>query len=184
MLNMVYDFILIVLFFITFKLYDIYAATMMIIIGAALQVMLTRIVHKRYDKKQLILLGVVVVFGGMTLYFHNPIFIKWKPTVVFWLMGFALLISHFFGKEPLIQRLMGHVFEGKQSVPSSVWKRLNLAWMIFFIALGTINVFVAYCFSDNTWVNFKLYGVLSAFILFALGQSIYLVRFLSIEKIE
>ena len=178
MLNMIYDFVLITVFFITFKMYDIYIATVVIIIGAGLQVVLTRLLHKRYDKKQLILFGIVVIFGGMTLYFHNPIFIKWKPTVVFWLMGGALLLSQFIGKQTLIQRLMGHLFEGKHMVPLQIWKNLNLAWTIFF-TLGGLNVFIAYYFSTDAWVNFKLYRIFKFFVILGhASRSIFRVIYL------
>ncbi len=179
---MIFDFILVLIFFITFKIYGIYAATIAIIVGATVQVIFTRIRHKRFDKKQLMILLVVLVFGSMTLYFHNPIFIKWKPTVVFWIMAIALLVSQFIGKKPLIERLMGHIFAGKESLPPRVWKNLNIAWTIFFILLGSVNVFVAYYFSDDAWVNFKLYGVLSALVLFAVAQSFYLAKFVTSEK--
>lgn len=178
---MIFDFLLVLIFFVTFKLYDIYAATIAIIIGAMIQVIYTRSRHKKYDKKQLMILAVIVVFGGMTLYFHNPIFIKWKPTVVFWIMGLALLISQFIGTKPLIQRLMSHAFEGKDPIPTKVWKNLNIAWTIFFISLGILNVFVAYYLSTDAWVNFKLYGVLSALIVFAVAQSLYLAKYLNIK---
>jgi intracellular septation protein len=179
---MIFDFILVLLFFITFKFYGIYTATVAIIIGATVQVIYTRVRHGRFDKKQLLVLAVVLIFGSMTLYFHNPIFIKWKPTVVFWVMGAALLVSQFMGKKPLIERLMGHVFEGKETLPARVWKNLNIAWTVFFIVLGSVNVFVAYYFSDDAWVNFKLYGVLSALILFGVAQSFYLAKYLTSSK--
>ncbi len=178
---MIFDFLLVLLFFITFKFYGIYTATVAIIIGATVQVIFNRIRHKKYDKKQLMILAVILIFGSMTLYFHNPIFIKWKPTVVFWIMGCALLISQFVGNKPLIQRLMSHVFEGKEVVPPRVWKNLNIAWTIFFIFLGTLNVFVAYYLSTDAWVNFKLYGVLSALIVFAVGQSFYLAKYFNVK---
>lgn len=179
---MVFDLILIVLFFIAFKFYGIYVATGVIIVGAIMQVIITRIRHKKFDKKQLILLAVVVLFGGSTIYFHDPIFIKWKPTVVFWLMGIALFFSQFIGKQPLIQRLMGHVFAGKQEIPMHVWKNLNIAWTFFFILLGTVNIIVAYSLSTDAWVNFKLYGVFSALVIFAIAQSLYLARYLTVDK--
>lgn len=182
MLTVLFDFILVLIFFITFKLYDIYVATEVIIIGALLQVILTRLLRGHFDKKQLIVLAILVFFGGMTLYFHNPIFIKWKPTVVFWLLGTAFLASQFIGEKPLTQRIMGHALEGKSIVPSIVWKRLNFAWTVFFILLGGVNVFIAYYLSTDAWVNFKLYGVLTALFLFGLIQSICLARYISAEK--
>lgn len=180
--TMIYDFILVVLFFITFKLYDIYAATAVAIVGAIFQVVFTRVMHKKFDKKQLMVLAILLVFGGMTLYFHNPIFIKWKPTIVFWIFGLVFFISHFIGKQTLIQRIMGHVFEGKHQVPSKIWQRLNVSWCIFFILLGAANTFVAYHYSTDTWVNFKLYGVLGALVIFGFAQAMFLARYLIEEQ--
>lgn len=182
MSNAIFDFLLVVIFFVTFKLYDIYVATSVIIIGAFLQVIITRFIHGRFDKKQLLIFGIVLVFGGMTLYFHNPIFIKWKPTVIFWLLGIVFLISQYIGDKPLTQRLMGHALEGKSSVPPTLWKKLNLAWTLFFIVLGSVNVFVAYTFSTEVWVNFKLYGVMTSLLLFGIAQSICLARYITVEK--
>lgn len=179
---MLYDFVLVLLFFIAFKFYDIYVATIVAIVGALFQVVLTRMLHKRFDKKQLIVLFILTVFGGMTLYFHNPIFIKWKPTIVFWMFGVVFMLSQYIGKQTLIQRIMGHAFEGKHTVPVHVWKRLNLSWSFFFIILGTVNTFVAYNYSTNAWVNFKLYGVLSALVGFGFLQAIYLARYLVDEQ--
>lgn len=182
MTGMVFDFLLVVIFFVAFKMYDIYVATSVIIVGALFQVIITRLVHGKFDRKQLIILSLLLVFGGMTLYFHDPIFIKWKPTVVFWMLGIVFLLSHFFGKEPLTQRIMKHTVEGKAVIPRHIWKKLNLAWSIFFLLLGSVNVFFAYYFSTDAWVNFKLYGVLGAFILFGVAQSVLLARYMTVEK--
>lgn len=179
---MVFDFLLVVIFFITFKMYDIYIATSVIIVGASFQVIVTRLIHGKFDKKQLIILAVLIVFGGMTLYFHDPIFIKWKPTVVFWMLGIVFFATQFFGAETLTQRIMKRSLEGKASIPKTVWKKLNLAWAVFFIVLGLVNVILAYYLSTDAWVNFKLYGVLSALILFGLAQSICLARYITVEK--
>lgn len=182
MLNIIYEFLLVIIFFVTFKFYDIYAATITIMVGAALQLLVTRFYKGKYDKKQVIILVILFLFGGMTLYFHNPIFIKWKPTVVFWMLGAVFLVSQFMGKKTLTQRMLAHALEGKSMVPDVVWKRLNLAWAIFFLLLGLVNVFVAYYFSTDSWVNFKLYGVLSALLLFGFLQSLFLTRYMSTGK--
>lgn len=182
MLNIIYEFSLIIIFFVAFKFYDIYIATITIMVGAALQLVGTRLYRGRFDKKQLIVMAILFVFGGMTLYFHNPIFIKWKPTVVFWILGTVFLVSQFVGTKTLTQRMLAHALEGKSMVPDFVWKRLNLAWALFFLLLGTVNVFVAYYLSTDSWVNFKLYGVLSALLLFGLAQSLFLTRYISSEK--
>lgn len=106
MLTVVYDFIPVILFFIAFKLYGIYTATVVGIVVTAFQVVITTIWKKRIDKQQLVTLIVFVVFGGMTLYFHNPLFVKWKPTVIYWIFAVVLFFSQFIGKKPLMQRML------------------------------------------------------------------------------
>lgn len=179
MANMIYDVLLLITFLITFKVYDIYVATVVLIVGSTLQVIGTRLINKRFDNKQVITLVVLLLFGSMTLYFHNPIFIKWKPTIVFWILGIVLLVNQISNSKPLIYRLIGHIFTDKQEIPSAVWQRLNLAWSLFFIILGAGNLFAAYILSTENWVNFKVYGVLAATLLFGIGQSIYLSRFVA-----
>ncbi|MBV8803145.1 MAG: septation protein A [Gammaproteobacteria bacterium] len=178
MFNLLYDFLIIFLFFIAFKLYGIYVATTVGIVGTASQVIIHRLWKGCFDKKQLFVLSIFIVFGGMTLYFHNPIFVKWKPSIVFWIFGVAIIFSHFMTKQPIMQRLMGSVLEDKMLIPLHVWKKLNLAWALFFLLLGTINILIAYHFTTEVWVNFKLYGILGSLFLFAVGQSIYLSRYL------
>lgn len=179
MLNMLLDFIPVLLFFIAFKWYGIYTATVVGIVATGLQVLMTRVWKKRFDKQQVITFIVFVIFGGMTLYFHNPIFVKWKPSIVFWAFGLVLLITQVIGKKPLVERMLSHLLEEKGGLPSSVWRRLNLAWAIFFILMGMINIFIAYSFSTDTWVNFKLYGIMGLLFLFSIFQALYLSRHLT-----
>lgn len=178
MLNIFYDFFVVLLFFISFKLYGIYVATVVGIVGSVLQVIITRIFHKKYDKKQLLVMAIFLIFGGMTLYFHNPIFVKWKPTIIFWIFSLVFFVSQFVGKQSLIQRMMGQALEGKNTISKKVWHRLNLAWSIFFLVLGTINIFVAYHFTTDAWVNFKLYGIFSAMLVFGFAQAFFLARYI------
>lgn len=182
MFNFLYEFLPVVLFFVAFKYYGIYAATVVGIAVSALQFAFTAIIQRRIDKKQLITLVVFVLFGGMTLYFHNPIFIKWKPSIVFWIFGIVLLLSHFIGKKPIMRRMLESVMDGKAILPDYVWGRLNMAWMFFFFLLGTINIFVAYSCTTETWVNFKLYGILGLLFFFSFLQAVYLSRYLSDVK--
>lgn len=181
-MQLLYDFLPVFLFFIAFKFYGIYVATVVGIIVTALQVLLTTIWMRKLDKKQLITLIVFVVFGGMTLYFHNPLFVKWKPTVVFWVFSLVFIGSHFIGKKPLIQRMLEHMVDGEHPVPGLVWKKLNIVWALFFILLGGINLYVAYQFSTETWVNFKLYGILSILFIFSIFQAFYLSKYLTVQK--
>jgi intracellular septation protein len=184
MQNMLIDFIPVLLFFIAFKLYGIYVATTVGIVATALQVVVTRIVRKSFDKQQLVTLVVFVVFGGMTLYFHNPLFVKWKPTVVFWVFGVVFFFSQFIGKKPLAQRMLEKLMEGQDhsSVPPMIWKRLNLAWAAFFIVLGSLNLYVAYYFSTDVWVNFKVYGIMGILLAFSFVQAMCLTRYMSEVK--
>src|SRR5579872_1653637 len=163
MLNLFYDFIPVLLFFLAFKYYGIYAATKVGIIATAIQIIVTTIWKKKVDRKQLFTLLVFVIFGGMTLYFHDPIFVKWKPSIIFWIFGLVLLLSHFVGKKVIIQRMMENMLEGK-TLPVQVWKRMNFSWALFFLILGSVNIYIAYYFSTNTWVNFKFYGILGLLI--------------------
>jgi intracellular septation protein len=183
MLNLFYDFIPVLLFFLAFKFYGIYVATVVGIVTTALQFMITVLWKKTFDKKQFITLAVFVLFGGMTLYFHNPIFVKWKPSVIFWLFGIVFLASHFIGKKPIIQRMMeGMLEENNNKLPDNVWRKMNFAWAVFFILLGSVNLFIAYHFSTDTWVNFKLYGILGLLFVFSFLQAIFLSRYMNAEK--
>jgi len=176
-MHLLFDILPVALFFIAFKFYGFYVATIVGMIATFLQVTLTRIFKKVWDRMQLVTLLVFLSFGSMTLYFHNPIFVKWKPTVVFWIFAAVILFTHFFAKKPLIQRLMEKAFTEKgASIADAVWKKLNLYWAIFFAALGAINVYVAYTCSNDVWVNFKFYGITSLLILFSIFQAIYLMR--------
>lgn len=177
MLNLLYDFIPVLLFFIAFKFYGIYVATTVGIVATALQVIITTVWKKKCDRKQLITLFVFVLFGGMTLYFHNPIFVKWKPSIIFWIFGMFFLLSHFIGKKVIIQRMMENMLEGKK-LPDTVWKRMNLSWALFFLILGTVNIFIAYHFSTDAWVNFKFYGILGLLLVFSVLQAVCLSRYL------
>jgi intracellular septation protein len=159
----------------------IYLATLTAILATALQVALTAIISKRVEKMHIITLILLVVFGGATLLLKDPLFIKWKPTAINWLFGAVFLGSQFIGGKPLVQRMMSHALDIDDS---SVWKRLNLAWVIFFIISGIANLIVAFNFSEEIWVDFKLFGLMGLTILFVIGQAFYLARFIPTETAE
>jgi intracellular septation protein len=183
MRGMFYDFVPVIIFFIAFKFYGIYVATVVGIAATALQVLIGLIINKKVDKQQLLTLVIFIIFGGMTLYFHNPLFIKWKPTIVFWIFSVAFLISQLFTKKPLIQHMLNNLLEGQaHTISKSIWKRLNLAWALFFFFLGSINLYVAYHYSTEAWVNFKLFGVLGILLAFSFLQAIWLSRYLQETK--
>jgi len=168
------DFFPILLFFITFKLYDIYAATAVAIIASFLQVGFFWKNHHRVENLHLITLALIVVLGGATLLFRDETFIKWKPTVVNWAFALTFLGSQWLGNKNLVQRMM----EGHLTLTSEIfWKRLNIAWVIFFTILGFLNLYVAFNFDTNTWVNFKLFGMMGLTFLFVIAQSFYLAQY-------
>lgn len=181
MLNFLYEFLPVLLFFVVFKFYGIYAATIVGIAATGIQLLLSTLWSRRIDKKQLITFLIFLLFGGLTLHFHNPIFVKWKPTVVFWIFAVVLLLSQFIGKKPLIQRMCESVVADKE-LPRLVWTRLNFAWILFFSSLGAINIYIAYSYSTETWVNFKFYGILGLLFAFSFFQALYLVRYVSDAK--
>lgn len=178
-MQMFYEILPVFLFFLAFKFYDIYVATIIGIAATVIQVLITRIHTGIWDRKQVITMGVFIVFGGMTLYFHNPIFVKWKPTIVFWIFALAILITQAFTRKPLMQRMMEGALQQSGNIPSKVWRNINFLWAFFFLVLGMINLYVAYFLSNDAWVNFKFYGITAALFLMSIIQALYLVRFIS-----
>jgi len=176
-MKLLFDFFPIALFFITFKLYDdpkegILAATGVIIVATIVQVMVSWYRSRRVERMHLITLGLVVVFGGATLVLEDELFIKWKPTVVNWLFAAAFLVSTRIGGKNLVRRMM----EGNVELPDPIWGRLNMSWVVFFLLMGLANLYVVYNFDTDTWVNFKLFGLMGLTLLFVVAQGFYLVR--------
>lgn len=178
-MKLLFDYLPIILFFVAFKMYDIYVATAVAIVSSLAQVAYLWLRHHRIENIHLITLAVIVVLGGITLIFRNEKFIMWKPTVVNWLFAVVFTGSQFIGKKPIIQRMMG----GSFTLPDVMWKKLNLMWAGFFVFLGVVNLYVAYNFDTNTWVNFKLFGMLGLTLLFIVIQTLYISRHaVAIEK--
>jgi len=134
----------------------------------------TWLTTKKIEKMQLVTLIMVVVLGGLTVALQDGQFIKWKPTIVNWLFGLAFLGSQFIGKKPVVQRLM----EKGIQLPSRIWRQLNFAWFVFFAVMGSLNLYVAFNYSEATWVDFKLFGMLGLTFVFILAQGIYMSRFM------
>lgn len=178
-MQLLYEVLPVFLFFLAFKFYDIYVATVVGIVSTMLQVLATRVVTGEWDRKQVITMAIFIVFGGMTLYFHDPIFVKWKPTIVFWIFAVAILFTQVFTKKPMMQRMMEGAMQQSGTVPSQIWRRINIMWAIFFVVMGAINLYVAYYFSNDAWVNFKFYGITAALLLVSILQAFYLLRYIT-----
>jgi intracellular septation protein len=129
---------------------------------------------RKVDGMLWVSLAIIVVFGGATIYFHNETFIKWKPTVLYWCFGTALLVSQVLLGKNLIRLMM----EKQISLPDAVWQRLSMAWATFFGVMGLVNLYVAYNFSTAAWVNFKLFGFTGLMFAFIIAQSVFLSKYL------
>ena len=174
-MKLLVDFLPIVIFFVVYKMTnDLILATAILIPATMLQMCYTWLTTKKIEKMQLVTLIMVVVLGGLTVALQDGQFIKWKPTIVNWLFGLAFLGSQFIGKKPVVQRLM----EKGIQLPSRIWRQLNFAWFVFFAVMGSLNLYVAFNYSEATWVDFKLFGMLGLTFVFILAQGIYMSRFM------
>jgi len=182
-MKFLFDFFPITLFFITFKFYDdpnegVLAATAVAIIATIIQVLLFWLKNKRVEKMHIITLVLITVLGGATLILKDPVFIKWKPTGVNWMFALAFLGSQFIGDKPFVKRMMAHAVD----LPEHVWMKLNMAWVVFFTAMGFANLYVAFTYNLTIWVDFKTYGMLGLTILFVILQAVYLAKHMPDEK--
>jgi len=176
-MKILFDLFPVILFFAAFKYADIYVATGVAIAATFAQIAWVWLRHRKVDTMLWVSLAVVTVFGGATLALHDETFIKWKPTVLYWLFATALLVSSLFGKN-LIRALMKEQIQ----LPDPVWQRLNAAWVGFFTLMGFANLFFAYRFTTEAWVNFKLFGGMGAMLVFVLLQGAFLAKFIDQEK--
>ena len=173
-MKFLFDLFPVILFFITFKFVDIYAATIVAMVATILQILWVYYRHRKIDAMQWASLILIVVFGGLTIFLQNKVFIQLKPTVLYWLFAAVLFISAQFFKKNWIQVVMGKQVTLKQTHAHSIWGKLNFAWIIFFLAMGVLNLYVAFQFSEDTWVNFKLFGSTGLLVVFIILQSIWL----------
>ena len=172
------DFLPIALFFITFKLANIYAATAVAIGATLLQIGWLYYRNGKVEAMQWVSLVIIVLFGGATLLFHDDMFIKWKPTVLYWLMGSALVLGHLVMKRNFLQNLMGAQIE----LPQEIWLRMLWAWSGFFVVMGVVNLWVAFNFDLDTWVSYKLFGGMGLMLVFVVAQALYLSRYIKTDE--
>jgi len=166
------EFFPIVLFFIAYKLYDIYTATAVVIVATIVQVVAYWLIYRKVETLQWITLALILIMGGATLYLQDEQFIKWKLTIIEWLFGGAFLSSQFIGEKTFIERMMG----GNLELPRQIWKRLNLSWSLFFFSVGFLNIYVMSNYSTDDWVSFKTFGVPIIMIVFIVVQMAFLYK--------
>lgn len=155
-------------------------ATAVLIPATMLQILYSKLTTGKVETMHLVTLALVVLMGGATVILQDKTFIQWKPTVVNWLFAVAFFGSQFIGNKTILERMMGQNLK----LPANAWKNLNYAWVAFFAFSGIANLYVAYNFSEDFWVNFKLFGLLGLTILFIIAQSFYLYRFMTPEDAE
>lgn len=177
-MKILFDFFPIIIFFTFYKLYGIMLATSSAIITSLIQIIYLKIKYKKIPKTHLISFYSILILGGATLLLKDEMFIKWKPSIVYWILALVFLCSHFIGKGPIIKNLAN----GSIDLPEKIWNNLNISWTIFFTILGLLNIYIVYNFSTDVWVNFKLFGTLGLTILFTIIQVIFIHKHISTKN--
>ncbi len=166
------DYLPILVFFGAYFYKDIYFATMVLMVVMPVIMAVQWLLTKKLNRIYAVSTALVLALGGATLLLRNPLFLYWKPTVLNWAIALAFLGSQFIGSKPFVQRMMGEA----ATLKDEQWHRLNFIWVLFFAAVGGINLYVAYSFSEATWVKFKLFGMLGLTIAFVIIQTLWLMR--------
>ena len=153
-------------------------ATVVVIAATIAQIVWVHFRHGKVDKMLWISLGLVVVFGGLTLVFQNEAFIKWKPTILYWVFAVSMAFSALILKKNPMKAMLGE----QLTLPDPVWAKVNLSWIAFFAIMGVLNLVIAFNFPTDTWVNFKLFGGMGLMLVFVLGQGMLLSKYIEEEK--
>ena len=172
-MKFLFDLLPVVLFFAAFKLWDIYVATAVAIAATFVQVGWLKLAKRRVEPMLWASLGIIAVFGGATLLLQDETFIKWKPTVLYWLLGAVLAGAALLFRRNLIRSMLSE----QMQLPETVWSRLNWSWIGFFAFMGGANLYVAYNYSTDLWVNFKLFGGMGLMLAFVVAQALFLAKY-------
>jgi len=172
-MKFLFDLLPVILFFVAFKLADIYVATGVAIAASFAQVGWLKLRGKKVEPMLWASLAIIAVFGGATLLLQDETFIKWKPTVLYWMFGLVLAAAALLFRRNLIRAMLSEQVQ----LPEPIWSRLNWSWIGFFAFMGAANLYVAYNYSTDLWVNFKLFGGMGLMLLFVLAQGLLLARY-------
>lgn len=159
-----FEYIPLVVFFIFYKMFDVFIATGALIVTSALHLVVMKATGKAILTRHWIFFGLIAVFGGLTIFFHDDTFIKWKVTIINAFFAIALLVSKYGYKKNLLQSFMGEQIQ----LPEHIWSKFNLAWVGFFTTCSALNLYVAFNFSQEDWVNFKVFGLTGLTFTFAI----------------
>lgn len=160
------------------KLAPILLATIVVIAATVVQIAWVWFRHGKVDKMLWVSLALIVVFGSLTLIFQNEAFIKWKLTLLDWVFAISMAFSALVLKKNAIQAMLGEQLK----LPETIWSRLNYAWIAFFAAMGALNLYIAFNFSTDIWVNFKLFGTMGLMLVFMLVQFALIAKYIEEEK--
>lgn len=172
-MNAVLDLIPALLFFAVYSAYGLYPATAVLIVALLVQVLITYLRTRTVPKLQLATAALAAVMGGMTLWFRDPTFILFKPTAIYGAFALALLGSHVIGDKVLMQRIPQKAL----AMPDPLWRRLNLAWALFFVFCAVLNVYVALNFSEAVWVKVKVFGFTGLMVVFMIAHIPFISRY-------
>ena len=168
-MKLLFEFLPIFVFFVAYEIKGIYVVTGAAMIVSVLQIIAVYFKTREIPLMQWVTLVLIIVLGSATLLLHNPIFIKWKPSIVDVAFALGFFLSQWIGKRPLLERLIGNEVQ----LPSEIWRRLTMLWIAFFLVMAIINLIVVYNFSTTTWVYFKLFGTLGLTVVFVIAQAFY-----------
>jgi intracellular septation protein len=179
-MKFLFDLFPIILFFASYKLAGIFAATAAAMAATLAQIGWVKWRHGKVDGMLLASGAIITVFGGATLLLHDETFIKWKPTVLYWIFASVLFAAEFFWRKNLIRSMMGQ----QMQLPEAIWRKLNHAWAGFFALLGVANLYVAFHYPTDFWVNFKLFGTTGLMLVFVILQSLMLSKYVEDKEAE
>ena len=184
-MNLIFEFLPLILFLGAFFYKGIYFALVVLMIAMPIGLLVKYIRTKTFDKMYFWSTVFLLVAGTLTLYFRNPLFLYWKPTVFYWVVAIAFLGSIWVGDKPLVQRFFGLV-EGMPigRITRAQWNKLNFVWVLFFIAAGLLNIYVAYNFSQETWVKFKVFGLMALTFVFMLAQTFWIANLIGDDNVD
>jgi len=174
------EYIPLVIFFVFYKFADIYWATASLIVASAIQIAYFLIKKQPIPKRNLIFFALIAIFGGLTIYMHDDTFLKWKVTIIQGIFAIALIVSQKVFNKNIIKEFLGEAL----TLPEDIWNKLNLSWALFFAICGALNWYVAFNFSLETWVNFKVFGLTALTFVFAIGSVLSLYKYMPDEQEE
>lgn len=174
------EYIPLIIFFVVYKFVDIYWATGALIATSALQILYFIVRKQPVPKRNWVFFALIAVFGSLTIFFHDDLFLKWKVTIINGIFAITLLVSDYVFKKNLIKEFLKEAL----TLPETIWRKLNLAWVAFFSLCGGLNIYIAFNYDQETWVNFKVFGLTALTFIFAIGSIFSLYKYLPKDEEE